>query len=222
MASKDQSITWIKNPLAIFAENAEGGVVIQGQEIIELIPQGQSPNSRIDETYDASDSVLLPGLINTHHHFYQTLTRAYPEALNKELFPWLKSLYRVWANIQPEMLAVSTELALSELLLSGCTTASDHHYLFPSQLESAIDIQVEEAKKLGMRVVLTRGSMSLGEKDGGLPPQSVVQTKEQILSDSERLIKTYHDSSEGAMTQIALAPCSPFSVTTDLMTETAE
>lgn len=117
MASKDQSITWIKNPLAIFAENAEGGVVIQGQEIIELIPQGQSPNSRIDETYDASDSVLLPGLINTHHHFYQTLTRAYPEALNKELFPWLKSLYRVWANIQPEMLAVSTELALSELLL---------------------------------------------------------------------------------------------------------
>ena len=120
------------------------------------------------------------------------------------------------------MLAVSTELAISELLLSGCTTASDHHYLFPNQLENAIDIQVEEAKKLGMRVVLTRGSMSLGEKDGGLPPQSVVQTKEQILTDSERLIKTYHDSEEGAMTQIALAPCSPFSVTTDLMIETAE
>ena len=120
------------------------------------------------------------------------------------------------------MIAVSTELALSELLLSGCTTASDHHYLFPSQLESAIDIQVEEAKKLGMRVVLTRGSMSLGEKDGGLPPQSVVQTKEQILSDSERLIKTHHDNSDGAMTQIALAPCSPFSVSTDLMIETAQ
>jgi 8-oxoguanine deaminase len=142
--------------------------------------------------------------------------------LNKELFPWLKSLYKVWANIQPEMLSVSTELALSELLLSGCTTASDHHYLFPDQLENAIDIQVEEAQKLGMRVVLTRGSMSLGEKDGGLPPQSVVQTKEQILSDSERLIKTYHDAKEGSMTQIALAPCSPFSVTTDLMIETAE
>jgi 8-oxoguanine deaminase len=108
------------------------------------------------------------------------------------------------------------------LLLSGCTTASDHHYLFPDQLENAIDIQVEEAQKLGMRVVLTRGSMSLGEKDGGLPPQSVVQTKEQILSDSERLIKTYHDANEGSMTQIALAPCSPFSVTTDLMIETAE
>ena len=142
--------------------------------------------------------------------------------MNKELFPWLKSLYKVWANIQPEMLSVSTELALSELLLSGCTTASDHHYLFPDQLENAIDIQVEEAQKLGMRVVLTRGSMSLGEKDGGLPPQSVVQTKEQILSDSERLIKAYHDANEGSMTQIALAPCSPFSVTTDLMIETAE
>ena len=177
MASKDQSIIWIKKPMAVFADNAEGGVVIQGQKIIELIPKDQSPKSQIDEFYDATDSVLLPGLINTHHHFYQTLTRAYPEALNKELFPWLKSLYKVWANIQPEMLAVSTELALSELLLSGCTTASDHHYLFPSQLENAIDIQVEEAQKLGMRVVLTRGSMSLGEEDGGLPPQSVVQTK---------------------------------------------
>ena len=194
MTSINQTSIWIKNPLAIFAENSDGGVVIKGQKIIELVPLGGSPVSSFDEIYDASDSVVLPGLINTHHHFYQTLTRAYPEALNKELFPWLKSLYKVWAHIQPEMLAVSTELALSELLLSGCTTASDHHYLFPSQLENAIDIQAEEAQKLGMRAVLTRGSMSLGEKDGGLPPQSVVQTKEQILSDSERLIKTYHDS----------------------------
>jgi len=213
---------WVKNPLAIFAKNSDGGVVIKGQEIIELVGSGKAPLSQIDEVYDASDSVVLPGLINTHHHFYQTLTRAYPEALNKELFPWLRSLYKVWAHIQPEMLAVSTELALSELLLSGCTTASDHHYLFPSQLENAIDLQVEEAQKLGMRVVLTRGSMSLGEKDGGLPPQSVVQTKEQILSDSERLIKSYHNADEGAMTQIALAPCSPFSVTTELMQDTAE
>ena len=221
MVDINEPVIWIKNPAAVFAQNCEGGVVIQSQKIIEIVKLGQSPKTQIDDTYDASESVLLPGLINTHHHFYQTLTRAYPEALNKELFPWLKSLYKVWANIQPEMLAVSTELALSELLLSGCTTASDHHYLFPSQLENAIDIQVEEAQKLGMRVVLTRGSMSLGEKDGGLPPQSVVQTKEQILSDSERLIKTYHDNQEGAMIQIALAPCSPFSVTTDLMIETA-
>ena len=222
MTSKSQSTVWIKSPMAIFAENAEEGIVVQDEKILELVARGQKPKNQIDEVYDAGDSVLLPGLINTHHHFYQTLTRAYPEALNKELFPWLKSLYKVWANIQPEMIAVSTELALSELLLSGCTTASDHHYLFPSQLENAIDIQVEEAKKLGIRVVLTRGSMSLGEDDGGLPPQSVVQTKEQILSDSERLITTYHDSSQGSMTQIALAPCSPFSVTTDLMIETAE
>ena len=218
----NEATIWVKNPLAIFAKNSDGGVVIQGQEIIELVSAGKTPLSQIDEVYDASDSVVLPGLINTHHHFYQTLTRAYPEALNKELFPWLKSLYKVWAHIQPEMLSVSTELALSELLLSGCTTASDHHYLFPSQLENAIDIQVEQAQKLGMRVVLTRGSMSLGEKDGGLPPQSVVQTKEQILSDSERLIKSYHNTDEGAMTQIALAPCSPFSVTTELMQDTAE
>ena len=218
----NEATIWVKNPLAIFAKNSDGGVVIQGQEIIELVSAGKTPLSQIDEVYDASDSVVLPGLINTHHHFYQTLTRAYPEALNKELFPWLKSLYKVWAHIQPEMLSVSTELALSELLLSGCTTASDHHYLFPSQLENAIDIQVEQAQKLGMRVVLTRGSMSLGEKDGGLPPQSVVQTKEQILNDSERLINSYHNADEGAMTQIALAPCSPFSVTTELMQDTAE
>ncbi len=218
----NEATIWVQNPLAIYATNSNGGIVIKGQEIIELVGAGKAPLSQIDEVYDASDSVVLPGLINTHHHFYQTLTRAYPEALNKELFPWLKSLYKVWAHIQPEMLAVSTELALSELLLSGCTTASDHHYLFPSQLENAIDIQVEQAQKLGMRVVLTRGSMSLGEKDGGLPPQSVVQTKEQILSDSERLIKSYHNADEGAMIQISLAPCSPFSVTTELMQDTAE
>ena len=217
-----EATIWFKNPLAIYAKNSKGGVVIKGQEIIELVGSGKTPLSQIDEVYDASKSVVLPGLINTHHHFYQTLTRAYPEALNKELFPWLKSLYKVWAHIQPEMLAVSTELALSELLLSGCTTASDHHYLFPNQLENAIDIQVEQAQNLGMRVVLTRGSMSLGEKDGGLPPQSVVQTKERILSDSERLIKSYHNYDKGAMTQIALAPCSPFSVTTELMQDTAE
>ena len=213
---------WVKNPLAIYAKNSKGGIVIKGQEVIELVGAGKNPLSKIDEVYDASESVVLPGLINTHHHFYQTLTRAYPEALNKELFAWLKSLYKVWVHIQPEMLAVSTELALSELLLSGCTTASDHHYLFPSQLENAIDIQIEQAQKIGMRVVLTRGSMSLGEKDGGLPPQSVVQTKEQILSVSERLIKSFHNYDEGSMIQIALAPCSPFSVTTELMQDTSD
>lgn len=222
MSMSNEPRIWIKKPLAVFAENSADGVVVRGQKIIELVESGKTPEAPIDEVYDASQSVVLPGLINTHHHFYQTLTRAYPEALNKELFPWLKSLYKVWKHIQPEMLAVATELALSELLLSGCTTTSDHHYLFPKQLKNAIDIQVKEAQKLGIRVVLTRGSMSLGEKDGGLPPQSVVQSEDEILSDSERLIKTYHDSNEGAMTQIALAPCSPFSVTTELMKDTVK
>ena len=148
MSINDQATIWIKKPLAVCAKDSADGVVIRGQRIVELVGSGKTPESAIDEIYDARDSVVLPGLINTHHHFYQTLTRAYPEALNKELFPWLKSLYKVWAHIQPEMLSVATELALSELLLSGCTTASDHHYLFPSQLENAIDIQVEQAQKL--------------------------------------------------------------------------
>jgi 8-oxoguanine deaminase len=214
--------TWIKNPLAILANNSENGIIVKGNNIIELVGKGKKPKSAYDKVYDASESVVLPGLINGHHHFYQTLTRAFPDALNKELFPWLKSLYKVWAHIQPEMHSVATELALSELLLSGCTTASDHHYLFPNQLQDAIDIQVNVAQKLGMRVVLTRGSMSLGEKDGGLPPQSVVQNDDEILSESDRLINTYHQYGDGAMVQIALAPCSPFSVTTELMKSTAE
>ena len=218
----NKTTIWIKKPLAIFADNSDNGIVVKGDKIIELVPIGKTPKTVIDEIYDASDSVVLPGLINSHHHFYQTLTRAFPDALNKDLFPWLKSLYRVWAHIQPEMHSVATELALSELLLSGCTTASDHHYLFPKQLHDAIDIQVNVAKKMGMRVALTRGSMSLGERDGGLPPQSVVQEDEEILSESDRLIKTYHQYGDGAMVQIALAPCSPFSVTTGLMKSTAE
>jgi 8-oxoguanine deaminase len=218
---KQKSI-WIKNPLAIFADSSENGVVIKGDKIIELVGKGKTPITNIDEVYDASESVVLPGLINTHHHFYQTLTRAYPDALNKELFPWLKSLYKVWAHIQPEMHSVATELALAELLLSGCTTASDHHYLFPAQLSDAIDLQVIEAKRMGIRVALTRGSMSLGEDEGGLPPQSVVQNDDEILKESERLISTYHDNGDGSMVQIALAPCSPFSVTTELMRATAE
>ena len=222
MTNNSTPTLWLKHPLAIYAEDAENGIVIQGNKIIELVAAGKKPQTSIDKIYNANESIILPGLINCHHHFYQTLTRAYPSALNKELFPWLKSLYKVWANIQPEMLAVATELALAELLLSGCTTTSDHHYLFPRQLENAIDIQVEQAKKMGMRVVLTRGSMSLGEKDGGLPPQSVVQSEDEILQDSERLAKTHHQTEQGAMIQIALAPCSPFSVTTELMQATAD
>jgi len=216
---------WLKNPLAILAPNAEGGIVVDGTDIIELIPGGATPTSVAADVlniFDASAHVLLPGLINTHHHFYQTLTRACPPALNKPLFPWLQALYPIWAKLSPQMVAASSELALAELLLSGCTTAADHHYLFPDGLDDAVDIQIEQARKMGIRVVLTRGSMSLGEDQGGLPPQSTVQNEQVILEDSERLIKAYHDSTSGAMTQIALAPCSPFSVSTELMKASAQ
>ena len=213
---------WIKSPLAILADNAQNGIVIEGNKIIELVALGASPIGPIDEVYDASESVVIPGLINTHHHFYQTLTRAYPDALNKELFPWLNSLYSVWEHLDGGMIYHSTKLALCELLLSGCTTASDHHYIFSESLTNAIDIQIQVANELGMRVVLTRGSMSLGRDNGGLPPQTVVQDEQVILDSSERLIKTYHQKGEGAMNQIVLAPCSPFSVSTELMIESAK
>ncbi|MGF1695374.1 8-oxoguanine deaminase [Vibrio lamellibrachiae] len=216
---------WIKNPLAIYTgtnQQAEGGIVVRGTTIVELLARHQEPSVVVDYTVDASQHVITPGLVNTHHHFYQTLTRAYPDALNKELFPWLQALYPVWANLDAEMMSVATELALVELMMSGCTTASDHHYLLPNGLENAIDLQVESAKKLGVRAVFTRGSMSLGEDDGGLPPRHTIQTEQAIVDDSQRLIREYHDKSDGAMTQIALAPCSPFSVTTDLMKETAK
>jgi 8-oxoguanine deaminase len=210
---------WLKNPLSILAQNAEGGVVVQGGKIIALVPKNTIPAH--DIAFDCAKHVLLPGLINTHHHFYQTLTRAFPTAINKTLFPWLQALYPVWAKITPEMFRLSVRVALVELLMSGCTTAADHHYLFPAQLKNAIDIEVDEAKKLGMRVTLSRGSMNLSQKDGGLPPDSVVQDKDTILADSERVLSLFHDKNEGSMVQIALAPCSPFSVTLDLMRESA-
>ena len=212
---------WLKSPLAILADGADGGIVVEEGRIVEILASGASPAAPVHAVFDASRHVVLPGLVNTHHHFYQTLTRAHPEAIDKELFPWLQSLYPIWARLDPESFRLSVRLALSELLMSGCTTAADHHYLFPGGLDEAIDIEAEEAQRLGMRVTLTRGSMDLSEKDGGLPPDRVVQDTDTILADSERLIGRYHDRSEGAMVQIALAPCSPFSVTKRLMTESA-
>jgi len=213
--------TWIKNPLAILASNAQAGVVVEGSKIIELIPVGHKPSSEVDFVFDASEHVVLPGLINTHHHFYQSLTRSYPDALNKELFPWLKSLYPVWAGLNDEMIHVSTQLAVTELLLSGCTTAADHHYVYSETTPNAFDIQVDVMQEIGVRGALTRGSMSLGEEQGGLPPSSIVQIEKAILKDSERVISKYHDASEGSMMTLALAPCSPFSVTESLMKDTA-
>ena len=223
MTTREPS-TWIKQPAAVFTANeldAGGGVVVRGDRIVELVGRGTEPDTPPDNMFDASGKVLLPGLVNGHHHFYQTLTRAFPSALNKPLFSWLKTLYPVWANLTEEAVAVSTRLALAELMLSGCTTASDHHYLFSAALTRAIDVQVEAAHALGMRVVLTRGSMSLSVEDGGLPPRSVTEPESTILTESERLIRCYHDATPHAMCQIALAPCSPFSVTPDLMRETA-
>ena len=224
MNSTRSSTTWIRQPTAVFTANdldAGGGVVVRDGRILELVGTGKEPETSTDRVFDASGKVLLPGLVNGHHHFYQTLTRAYPSALNKPLFGWLKTLYPVWANLTEEAVAVSTRLALAELMLSGCTTASDHHYLFSPALTRAIDVQAEEAEALGMRVVLTRGSMSLSVDDGGLPPRIVTEPEHTILAESERLIRRYHDAAPHAMCQIALAPCSPFSVTRELMRETA-
>ncbi|MBF8162920.1 8-oxoguanine deaminase [Ectopseudomonas hydrolytica] len=216
---------WIKNPLAVFTANAQdasGGLVVEDGRIVELLGAGQQPTVPCQQTFDAREHVLLPGLINTHHHFYQTLTRAWAPVVNQPLFPWLKTLYPVWARLTPEKLALASKVALAELLLSGCSTAADHHYLFPGGLEQAIDVQVEVVRELGMRAMLTRGSMSLGEADGGLPPQHTVQSGEAILADSQRLVGRYHQRGDGAQIQIALAPCSPFSVTQDIMRASAE
>ncbi len=220
MTDTNQTL-WIKNPLGCSDADAAGGVVVAGSRIVEKVPAGGRPSKPADSIFDASRHVLLPGLVNTHHHFYQTLTRAYSPALNKALFPWLTTLYDVWAGLDDEQMAVASELAMVELLMSGCTTVADHHYVFSGALRHAIDCQAELAGKLGVRAALTRGSMSVGREQGGLPPQSVVQDEQTILDDSERLIDRYHQSQEGAMVTVALAPCSPFSVSRELMRESA-
>ncbi len=211
---------WLRDPLDILAEDAAGGVVIDGGRIIELVPAGAAPSAPAS-VFDASAHVIIPGLINTHHHFYQTLTRAFPTAIDRTLFPWLQALYPVWAKLTPDALETAVTVAMAELLLSGCTTTTDHHYVFPAALHDAIEIEASVAARLGIRAAFTRGSMNLSEKDGGLPPDSVVQTADTILADCERLIGKLHAPGEGAMLQLALAPCSPFSVTKDLMQDTA-
>ena len=211
---------WIKDPLAIFAAEAERGLVVDGRVIVELVPAGGEPTEPC-AVFDASRHVVLPGLVNTQHHFYQTLTRAHPAAINKRLFPWLQALYPIWARLTPDTLRPAVRIALIELLLSGCTTAADHHYLYPEGLEQAVDIEVEAAREIGIRMTVTRGSMNLSQKDGGLPPDAVVQDEDTILRDSERVLSLFHDRSPGAEIQIGLAPCSPFTVTERLMRETA-
>ena len=172
-----------------------------------------------DETIDARGHLVMPGLVNTHHHMYQSLTRAVPAVQNAELFGWLRGLYPIWTGLTPEMVQVSTQVAMAELLMSGCTTSSDHLYLYPNGVQ--LEDSIEAAQAIGMRFVATRGSMSVGQSQGGLPPDSVVEREDAILQDSQRLIETWHDARHGAMLQIALAPCSPFSVSTGLMKDSA-
>ena len=210
---------WIRNPLAILAQDAGGGLVIEGTRIVERVAAGAQPAAPVQQVFDAARHVVLPGLINTHHHFFQTLTRAHPAAINLPLFAWLQALYPVWEKLTPEAFRLATRVAYVELLLSGCTTAGDHHYLFPKGLEHAIDIQVEEARSIGVRAFVTRGSMS--DPAGGLNPAALLQDDDTILADSERALQRYHDPQPGAMVQIGLAPCSPFNVTKRLMRESA-
>lgn len=180
----------------------------------------ENPQCRV---VNAAGKVVLPGLINTHHHLYQTLTRAYPPVMNSALFHWLQNLYPIWAKLDEDAVRLSSFVGMAELMLSGCTTTTDHHYVFPRGIGGElIDIQIRAAAELGIRFHPCRGSMNLSQKDGGLPPDSVVQTEAEILRDSARLIDAYHDPNPGAMTRIALAPCSPFSVTESLMKQTAE
>ncbi len=219
-AAAPQDRLWIKDPLAILADGAERGIVVRGREIQSLVPAGREPDG-LYRVFDAGRHVVLPGLVNTHHHFYQTLTRAHPAAINKPLFPWLQALYPIWARLTPDDLRSAVRIALVELLMSGCTTAADHHYLYPAGLEQAVDIEVEAAREIGLRMTVTRGSMNLSQKDGGLPPDTVAQDEETILRDSERVLSLFHDASPGADIQIGLAPCSPFTVTERLMRETA-
>ncbi|RBP09701.1 8-oxoguanine deaminase [Roseiarcus fermentans] len=212
---------WIKDPLAILAPGAERGLVVDGAQIVECVPRGRSPTIAVGSTFDASRHVVLPGLVNTHHHLYQTLTRAHPAGEGKDLIPWLVAMERVWDRTTPEALSVAVRLGLVELLLSGCTTTADHHNLFPPGLEGAIDIEVEEATAVGLRMTVTRGSMGISEKDGGLQPDSIVQSSDTILEDSDRVLRRYHDPSPGSLLRVALAPCSPLAVPQRVLTESA-
>ncbi len=195
-----------------------GGLFIR-DGFIEQVGRTEELPAQADEILDLSGHIALPGMINTHHHFYQTLTRVVPGGQNANLFYWLKTLYPIWGRMTPEDIYLSTQTALAELALSGCTTASDHLYIFPNG--SRLDDEIAAAGEIGLRLHASRGSMSLGESAGGLPPDSVVEDESFILKDSQRLIEQYHDPQKGSMVQIVLAPCSPFSVTHSLMRNSA-
>jgi 8-oxoguanine deaminase len=200
-------------------EIADGAVFVRGNRI-EAVGRSAELPAHADAVIDASNQIVFPGLVNTHHHMYQTLTRVLRTAQDNELFSWLRVLYPVWAGLTPEMVRVSTQIAMCELLLSGCTTSSDHLYLYPNGVR--LDDSIDAAAEVGMRFHAARGSMSVGESAGGLPPDAVVESEDAILRDSQRLIERWHDPQRFAMQRIVLAPCSPFSVSRELMRDTAE
>jgi cytosine/adenosine deaminase-related metal-dependent hydrolase len=195
------------------------GALFARDGVIEAVGATAQLPAEADEVIDARGQIVIPGLVNTHHHFYQTLTRVVPAAQDAELFTWLKTLYPIWARLTPEMAYVSTQTAMAELLLSGCTTSSDHLYLFPNG--TRLDDTIEAARAIGMRFHAARGAMSVGESKGGLPPDRVVEDEVAILADTQRLIDTWHDPARHAMTRIVVAPCSPFSVSRELMRDAA-
>ena len=200
-------------------EWADGSIFIRDNLIESVGPADAMPNSA-DRVIDARGHVVTPGLINTHHHMVQSLTKAVPVSQNAELFAWLKGLYPIWAGLTPDMVRVSTQVAMAELLLSGCTTSSDHLYIYPNGVR--LDDSIDGARAIGMRFVATRGSMSVGESKGGLPHDRVVEDEDAILTETRRLIEGHHDASFGSMLNVAVAPCSPFSVSRDLMRVSAE
>lgn len=200
-------------------EIEDGGLFARDGFIERVGPTSELPDSA-DEILDLTDHLVLPGLVNCHHHLYQTLTRAVPAAQDADLFTWLKTLYPIWARLTPDAVFTSTLTGLAELALSGCTTVSDHLYLFPNG--SRLDDEIHAAQQIGVRLHASRGSMSLGESKGGLPPDRVVEDEGSILKDTARLIQAYHDPRPGAMTRVVVAPCSPFSVTPGLMRESAK
>jgi len=200
-------------------ELRNASVFVRDKRIEAIGPASQLPHTA-DRVIQAEHHVVIPGMVNTHHHMSQSLTRAIPGVQNAELFSWLTGLYPIWAGLQPDMIYASTQTAMAELLLSGCTTSSDHLYIYPNGVK--LDDCIAAAQEIGMRFVATRGSMSVGQSKGGLPPDNVVEQEDAILKDTQRLIERYHDASHGAMTQVAVAPCSPFSVSQDLMRLSAE
>jgi 8-oxoguanine deaminase len=196
----------------------DGGLFVRDNVIEQVGPTAELP-AEADRVINARGMIVLPGLVNTHHHLYQTLTRAVPDGQDATLFRWLKALYPIWAGLTPEAIYTSALVGLGELMLSGCTSASDHLYIYPNGCR--IDDEIRAAQEIGVRFQPCRGSMSLGESKGGLPPDRVVEDEDFILEDTRRAIETYHDPEPGAMVRISVAPCSPFSVTPDLMRESA-